>query len=206
MDITREQLASALKGFYVTVRTVTGTCLIEIADPDGTASAILAELGRMAALRKHEWCPFHDGSGTAGECNCELKKYTMRPPRWIEITRDELAAFLAKLRVGIEQREEWKMGPTARLGRPEAVADVIASHSRGLRLCEASDDVVDAHICCEHVPDDLELSAMAGITRLMGAETPDGHAVIRALYPLDGPALVRVTRWLLARFPAEQPS
>jgi len=51
---------------------------------------------------------------------------------------------------------------------------------------------------------DPELAAMAGIVALMEAGTLDGHAVIRALYPLDGRALVRVLRWLLARFPADE--
>ena len=82
-------------------------------------------------------------------------------PHWTEITRDELTAFLAKLRVGIEQQEDWKQGPTAMLSRPEAVADAIASHSHGLRLNEAAGqhDVVDAHICCEHAAADPELTA-----------------------------------------------
>jgi hypothetical protein len=62
--------------------------------------------------------------------------------------------------------------------------------------------VIDAHVCCEHVPDDCEVSAMADIVRLMGAEQPDAHAVIGALYQLNGPELARVLRWFLARFPA----
>lgn len=66
---------------------------------------------------------------------------------------------------------------------------------------EPDDDVVDAHICCEHIAEDPEVSAMARIVRLMETNPLDGHAVIRALYPLSGPALPRVLRWFLARFP-----
>jgi len=100
-------------------------------------------------------------------------------PKWIEITRDELAGLLAKLRLGIEQAQEWPFGPTAKLSRPEAVADVIASHARGLRANETAGDVVDAHICCEHaVVDDAELAAMAALLAalpLVSALRPDAR-------------------------------
>ena len=64
-DITREQLAGALEGFYVQV------CVspervgsYEIADPDETADTILATLGRMAALREPQDGPdYYDGKG-----------------------------------------------------------------------------------------------------------------------------------------------
>lgn len=114
-------------------------------------------------------------------------------PHWTEITRDELTAFLAKLRVGIEQQEDWKMGPTAMLSRPEAVADAIASHSLGLRLNEAAEqgDVVDAHIHCEHVPDDRELSAMDTVRRVLEPLRPDECA--------------RVLNWAQHRFAVDVP-
>lgn len=81
-------------------------------------------------------------------------------------------------------------------------ASVFATLSRMAALREPEPgDVVDAHICCEHVPDDRELSAMADIVRLMGRAEVEPYAVVRALYPLDGQQLHRVLRWLLARFP-----
>ena len=63
------------------------------------------------------------------------------------------------------------------------------------------DDVVEAHVCCEHVPDDQELSAMAEVIRQMGRVEIDPYAVVRALYPLNGHELHRVLRWFLARYP-----
>jgi hypothetical protein len=58
----------------------------------------------------------------------------------IEITRGDLAVFLTGLRVGVEQAEEWKMGPTAIIARPDRVAGMIAGHAAALRADEARAD------------------------------------------------------------------
>jgi hypothetical protein len=116
----------------------------------------------------------------------------------MEVTRDQLAKALDHQWVYAKNRE----------GTHHAQID--ASHSLVSELWgKLADqqpepepgDVVDAHICCEHIAEDPEVSAMARILRLMEARPFDPHAVIRALYPLDGPALPRVLRWFLARFP-----
>lgn len=142
--VTEGSIASALEGFTLIGRPVTDpgdTVQVDVDDPDAFAKALFAALCRMAALREPDGGQEHP----AGER--------------IEITRGELAALLAKLRVGTEQPEEWKMGPTAMLARPEAVAEVIASHARGLR----------GNACCEHAPDDDELSFLAECVRRLDA-------------------------------------
>jgi hypothetical protein len=52
MDVTESQLAEVLEGFYVHVRTATGTCTAQVTGADETAKAIFAALSRTAALRE----------------------------------------------------------------------------------------------------------------------------------------------------------
>jgi len=126
----------------------------------------------------------------------------------MDITHAKLADALQEFHLwvtpGHHQNRE-AGGVFGTVQNPGAMADGLLLALRANAAHEPDGDVVDVHICCEHVPDDLELSVLVDLVRLMEAGTPDGHAVIRALYPLDGPALVRVLRWLLARFPADPP-
>lgn len=95
--------------------------------------------------------------------------------KWIEITVDELTTLLAKTRIGIEQQEEWKLGPTAMLSRPGDLAEMIASHARGLR--QADDEVAGAHICCDHVRTSrasYELGQADHIVHMLG-NLPERH-------------------------------
>jgi hypothetical protein len=114
----------------------------------------------------------------------------------MEITQRELAARLEGFRLTVRSDS----GPAnGAVDDPQAVAQVLFSE---LAAAQARDGVLDAHIHCDCVPEDLELSVMAHILALMREPALDGHAVIRALYPLGGPALCRVLRWFTARFPA----
>lgn len=114
----------------------------------------------------------------------------------MEFTGKQLAGVLEEFSLTV--RDEYGQATHGVVMLPGQVAKAIIAQ---LSANAAHEGVVDAHICCEHVPDDRELAAMAAILRLMEAHPFDPHAVIRALYPLDGPALPRVLRWFLARFP-----
>jgi hypothetical protein len=175
MEVTREQLAKALDHLWVYAKNREGTHHAQICQVTGDSMDSLWESLEEAARERDPWV-------TATTSRSAL-------PHWTEITRDELTAFLARLRVGIEQQEDWKMGPTAMLSRPEAVADAIASHSHGLRLNEAAEqgDVVDAHIHCEHAPGSRaasELEAADKIVALLGPHRYDGARYVK-----------RVLRW-----------
>lgn len=117
----------------------------------------------------------------------------------MEITQGELAARLEGFHLTVRCATGIANGM---IDDPQAVARLIVAEVAAAR---ARDGVVDAHICCEHVSEDPELSAMAEILRLMREPALDGRAVIRALYPLDGHTVHHVLRWFLARFPAGQP-
>lgn len=123
----------------------------------------------------------------------------------MHVTESQLAGVLERFYVTVESGGGDGRGNLLTARGPVADADetaeaLFAALSRMAALRVPPGTVVDAHICCDHA-DDRELSAMADIKRLMEAAPADGHAVIRALYPLDGPAMLRVVRWLLARFP-----
>jgi hypothetical protein len=100
----------------------------------------------------------------------------------------------------------WQLAGAIEAVRGSVPIENLASDALAKRLLGAiqrghGTDVVDAHICCEHVPDDLELSVMADIVRLMGRVGIEPYAVVRALYPLDGQQLYRVSRWFISRYP-----
>lgn len=126
-----------------------------------------------------------------------------RHPGQLPVTEASLASALEGFYLDIRPPRE-TMTIHGQVADADALAaSLFATLSRMAALREPEPgDVVDAHICCEHVPDDRELSAMADIVRLMGRPEVEPYAVIRALYPLDGHQLHRVLRWLLARFPA----
>lgn len=115
----------------------------------------------------------------------------------MDVTRERLADALQSFYLDVNCQGAIKHGHI--IDADAAAGALIAQLSAN--AAHEQDDVVDAHICCEHVPDDRELSAMADIVRLMGQAEVEPYAVIRALYPLDGHQLHRVLRWLLARFP-----
>jgi hypothetical protein len=124
-----------------------------------------------------------------------------------EVTREQLVDALQEFHLWITPERGQTTEATGLLGtvqNPGATADGLLLALRSNAAHQPDEDQVDAHVCCEHAGTDPELAAMAGIVRLAEAGTLDGHAVVRALYPLDGPALVRVLRWLLARFPADE--
>jgi hypothetical protein len=177
--ITEAQLADMLKGFRLAVRTEDGGLVNgEIHVPDNVALHVFRSVRAAHEGERDPRAPGPDDEPSRGTL-----------PHWTEITRDELAAFLAKLRVGIEQQEDWKMGPTAMLSRPQAVADAIASHSHGLRLNEAAerDDVIDAHVHCDHVLTSRADSELAIADQVITLLQPLGYAGSRRLK--------RVLRW-----------
>lgn len=105
----------------------------------------------------------------------------------MDVTEEELSNALSRTRLGIEQVEEWKLGPTAVPSRPDDLANALL-----MKIRTARDDVVDAHICCEHAgTGDRELLAMA--------------AVLQALAPLRPDECSRVLDWARRRFAVEPP-
>lgn len=188
--ITEDQLADMLKGFRLAVRTEDGGLVNgEIHVPDNVALHVFRSVSAAHEDERDPWAPDPDD---------EPSRTTL--PHWTEITRDELTAFLAKLRVGVEQQEDWKMGTTAMLSRPQAVADAIASHSHGLRLNEAAeqDDVVDAHICCDHADREVSIADIAGSHA--DTELALMAAILHGMDQLDRDARQRIRNWVDERF------
>jgi hypothetical protein len=67
----------------------------------------------------------------------------------MDVTADELAGALSRTRLGIEQVEEWKLGPTAMPSRPDDLANALL-----MKIGTAREERVAA---------DAELSAMAAL-------------------------------------------
>lgn len=188
--ITPEELRDTLSGFYLDVNHGGSIVKGTVCDPAEVADAVFRQLSANRAHADDPWGDKRDPwSGKQGL------------PRWIEITRDELAALLAKTRVGIERPEMWKMGQTAMLSRADAVAGMIASHAAGLRAREAPDsDVVDAHICCDHAGTgpDVTLADIAGSHA--DTELALMAAILHGMEQLDRDARQRIRNWVDERF------
>lgn len=95
----------------------------------------------------------------------------------MDVTEEELSNALSRTRLGIEQVEEWKLGPTAVPSRPDDLANALLMKIRTARE--------------EHADRDPELAAMA--------------AVLQALAPLRPDECSRVLDWARRRFAVEPP-
>ncbi len=85
----------------------------------------------------------------------------------MEITREQLADVLVRLgQIGIKGIEQSCGNSYGTIQYPDAVADCIFGFLRdGTFPRDGAEDVVGAHVCCEHVAGDPELTAMAVIAR-----------------------------------------
>ena len=108
----------------------------------------------------------------------------------MEVTRDQLTAALEEFcAVTHDGRVAW----TGDAGTVTDVARALYGQLAVFAAVRASEDVVDASICCdhEHLPEDRELALMA--------------AFLRGMRWLDADTQQRVRRWVDERFVRTEP-